>query len=246
MRKRWVFLFVLIALFGFLAIAHAGLTVIRTATTEGNDYEPIHDANDYASFGNEGQKAIDETMGDPGDISYHNDQDGDEVRDEFDNCQFVENHDQLDIDADGLGDACDDDPDGDGIIEGDNCPYTSNGLQEDTDDDDIGDACDVPDITIDDLLALLYEGAGTGTIDGVGQRPWLRHLHLWAIEWMLGNADDSIEEGKTRNACTILEQSFNRCDGDPYPKDFIQGNATWELSDMIMELICSLDCKGCQ
>jgi len=65
----------------------------------------------------------------------------------------VGNPDQADIDADGLGNACDPctDTDGDGYgnpgypantCPTDNCPYTYNPSQADADSNGIGDACD--------------------------------------------------------------------------------------------------------
>ncbi len=44
------------------------------------------------------------------------DTDGDGVIDLADNCVDIANADQSDIDGDGLGDVCDDDRDGDGIL----------------------------------------------------------------------------------------------------------------------------------
>jgi alpha-tubulin suppressor-like RCC1 family protein len=73
------------------------------------------------------------------------DNDGDGVPDEIDNCPTVANTDQTDADNDGIGDVCDPftDSDEDGIADSnDNCPAVANPDQTDTDGDDIGDVCD--------------------------------------------------------------------------------------------------------
>ncbi len=96
------------------------------------------------------------------DVSGDVDQDG--VADDADNCPIVANPDQLDTDADLIGDACDPDftdKDGDGVVDSaDTCPLVPN-LGVDEDADGVDDACD-PDFLDGDL---------DGVVDAVDNCP---------------------------------------------------------------------------
>jgi hypothetical protein len=94
------------------------------------------------------------------------DQDG--IADLQDTCPTAANPDQADLDRDGLGDACDEDLDGDGIVQLstdpktqlDNCPNAPNAGQSDLDADGIGDACDPATLVTGSLKDRLAGGPG--------------------------------------------------------------------------------------
>ena len=70
------------------------------------------------------------------------DEDADGVVNEDDSCPYIPNTDQLDLNNNGVGDACED-FDRDGVVGAvDNCPETPNADQSDVDRDGIGDVCD--------------------------------------------------------------------------------------------------------
>ena len=74
------------------------------------------------------------------------DSDGDGVGDVCDSCRTAANADQLDTDSDGVGDPCDDDRDGDGVLNpNDVCELVSDPQQNNNDGDAFGDACDDDD-----------------------------------------------------------------------------------------------------
>jgi uncharacterized protein (TIGR03382 family) len=126
------------------------------------------------------------------------------VRDSNDNCPFISNADQSDLNHNGIGDVCDVDQDGDGIADkmvvvlgkqyapiavengGDNCPSVANHDQLDTTNAGVGDACKTnwcyvidrahPDQCLDSAQAFQVN-AGVETSVGTGETV---SLPLWA------------------------------------------------------------------
>ncbi|MEM7409976.1 MAG: thrombospondin type 3 repeat-containing protein [Myxococcota bacterium] len=81
------------------------------------------------------------------------DSDGDALPIQLDNCPYIANADQADLDGDGIGDVCDacpgdaeNDLESDGVCgDVDVCPLAFDPDQRDTDQDGAGDACDADD-----------------------------------------------------------------------------------------------------
>lgn len=80
---------------------------------------------------------------DPSTLGCAGDEDLDRITDAFDNCPGMANPNQLDTDADGMGNECDVDMDGDGLLNTlDNAPLDYNPDQIDRDRDGLGDVAD--------------------------------------------------------------------------------------------------------
>lgn len=94
------------------------------------------------------------------------DADGDGILNGTDNCSFIPNPDQSDLDNDSQGDLCDDDLDGDGLANvSDVCPAVANPDQIDTDKDGVGDLCD-PNPSASDSAKIQGGGAPGCQLDG--------------------------------------------------------------------------------
>ena len=93
------------------------------------------------------------------------DVDKDGIADKRDNCRNIFNPDQVDINVNRIGDACED-FDLDGVLNSkDNCPDKPKRLQQDSDYDGIGDHCDSMENRIIERLPFLpWLGIGIGFI----------------------------------------------------------------------------------
>jgi hypothetical protein len=149
----------------------------------------------------------------PGDV------DGDEVRDEVDNCPNDRNGSQADSDGDGAGDACDSDDDADGVPDAsDNCRVDPNPLQEDTDGDGYGDACPPVDddgdgVINDDDNCDVTANPGQDDLDGDDR----------------GDACDRDRDGdrfddQYDNCPTVYNLEPNDVDGNGYVDDQLDGD----------------------
>jgi len=83
------------------------------------------------------------------------DSDGDGIFDKADNCMYITNQDQIDLNKNQIGDACED-FDNDTIINSlDNCPDQPNKNQIDTDGDGIGNHCDTEESRLTEKIKWL-------------------------------------------------------------------------------------------
>lgn len=135
--------------YGAVSYSTEKVCTTQAGDADGDGYLPPADCNDSNASIHPGAydipgDGIDQDC--DGQDAQVQDADHDGIADATDNCPFVANPDQADLDGDGQGNACDSDDDGDGLPDtSDNCPLAANPLQEDRDGDGLGDVCD-PDL----------------------------------------------------------------------------------------------------
>ncbi len=101
------------------------------------------------------------------------DADADGIEDSVDNCPTVSNSDQINTDNDTLGNACDDDDDGDGVIDSEDAFPLDSTETTDTDSDGIGNNADTDDdgdgvIDSEDAFPLDNTETTDTDSDGIG------------------------------------------------------------------------------
>ena len=100
-----------------------------------------------------------------------------------------------------------------------------------------------PSEQIAKILKFFDDSVRAGTIKGQGKCPKIANLRLTALRHIIKAAGELIEDQWYRVACCQLQRIYWRCDGKPWPPDFVEGPATAELAAMIEDLKMDLGCE---
>jgi hypothetical protein len=96
---------------------------------------------------------------------------------------------------------------------------------------------------IANILAFFDESVEQGTLQGCGVWPCMAKMRLKAFRHMIKATSDLIDGEWYGLACLQLKRILLRCDDEPWPPDFVQGEAVPQLVSMVQELRDSLGCE---
>jgi hypothetical protein len=104
-----------------------------------------------------------------------------------------------------------------------------------------------PSEQIANILAFFNEAVEEGTIQSVSPNfnkcTNRNDSQLQLIRCMINAVRLSIERQKFHQACNMLRQIYQSCDGNRMPPDTIRGEAVPEFANMIQVLMQTLDCR---
>lgn len=96
-------------------------------------------------------------------------------------------------------------------------------------------------MTIDDILAEVYQAVLAGTLTGVG-RGKIDTAKLLVWKGFLITAKAQLARGHTAPACALLRVALQRADGEKSPPDFVEGPAVPGIAAMIETLRQQMGC----
>jgi hypothetical protein len=97
--------------------------------------------------------------------------------------------------------------------------------------------------SIDYILYFFDISIDEGTIEGRDREPCLADYRLRSMREMLETAKCLLEAEEMKAACKMLENVLKHCDGEPKPKDSIEGEDVQELAELVTELMDHLECN---
>ena len=98
-----------------------------------------------------------------------------------------------------------------------------------------------PEEKIENIIISFDESVDDGTLVGVGTGNSADN-RLNALRNMLLEAQRLIDAGDYEAACDQLYSAYKKCDGEPNPPDFVEGESREELAEMITDLMQDLGC----
>jgi YVTN family beta-propeller protein len=91
--------------------------------------------------------------------------------------------------------------------------------------------------SIEEILEFLAESVVNGTLEGIGRWAGIARLNLNNMRQLLENAQALIAQERLAQGRFVLYWAHLRCDGKDRPADIVKGDASAQLSEMILSLL---------
>ena len=96
-----------------------------------------------------------------------------------------------------------------------------------------------PEEQIEETLEFIDDSVDDEQLEEIGEGASSDN-RLNALVNMIENAGELIADGNISEAIQQLEAAYKKCDGNPTPPDFVEGNAASELATMIQDILTVL------